>query len=62
MDLHVLREFPTVIVAARPEEVQPDEVVPPDQVPVGLFIPEGYVARRILPFSRVPSILTRRIR
>lgn len=51
-----------VIVAARPEDVGPNELVPPAEVPAGLVIPEGYVARRLLPFSRPPSIATRLIR
>lgn len=51
-----------VIVAARPEDVAPGELVPPAQVPPSLVIPPGYVARRLLPFSKPPSIATRLIR
>jgi hypothetical protein len=51
-----------VIIAARPGDVAPNEVVPADQVPADLIIPTGYVARRLLPFSKPPSIATRLIR
>ena len=51
-----------VIVAARPGDVAPNEVVPVDQVPADLVIPKGYVARRLLPFSKPPSIATRLVR
>jgi hypothetical protein len=51
-----------VIVAARPEDVAPDEVVSADEVPADMLIPPGYVARRLLPFSKPPSMATRVIR
>lgn len=51
-----------IIVAARPGDVAPDEVVPADQVPADLVIPRGFVGRRLLPFSKPPSIATRLIR
>jgi hypothetical protein len=51
-----------MIVAARPADVAPDEVVPADQVPADLVIPQGYIARHLLPFSKPPSIATRLIR
>jgi hypothetical protein len=48
-----------LIVAARPEDVAPNETVPAEEVPVGLVLSEGYVARRLFPFSKPPSIGTR---
>jgi hypothetical protein len=51
-----------MIVAARPADVAPNEVAQADQVPADLVIPRGYVARRLLPFSKPPSIATRLIR
>lgn len=50
-----------LIVAARIEDVGPNELVPPADVPADLVIPVGYVARRLLPFSKPPSIATRLI-
>ena len=51
-----------LIVAARPEDVGPGELVPAEELPAGLVLPRGYVARRLLPFSKPPSIATRLIR
>lgn len=56
------QEVHGVIVAARPEDVAPDEVVSADEVPADMLIPPGYVARRLLPFSKPPSMATRVIR